>query len=298
MKHLWTGRAVAAVLCASLFSACGGGSNSAPAAEQSPPPATQQPLPPGVPDPAAITLLLASSVYATMAGEPFIYLQPGGEAPPAWGAVPCEGGSGSLEALLDGAPSSAGNPLPVGRHAYVVRFANCLLDGLDGRTYTGTASVAYATADWTEIVATARTDSLRAQTSGEARLADVTSNGSGTWKYTSTASGSVRTYAPAAGGTLVNNLTTNVITFNGGSIFSEASPGTTSVFRNGFEKLEIQLNGTSLVLDGALERTFVDGRQTNLTGEIRVTGSGGLVARFSAVDGQMRTDVFAPLIWF
>ena len=94
----------------------------------------------------------------------------------------------------------------------------------------GVASAAYNAAEWSNVTATVSADSVRGRgLAFLSELDDVTADGSAVW----TRVGSITvttTYTPATGSRLVNNLTTNVATFGGGSYSvirsSQATDGT------------------------------------------------------------------------
>ena len=123
-----------------------------------------------------------------------------------------------MQASLDGgvAPTS-GTFLPTGSHTYVVSFSNCLVDGWGHEALNGVASAAYNAAEWSNVTATVSADSVRGQELDfRSELRDVTADGSAVWTRVGSSTRTT-TYTPAAGSRLVNNSTTNVATFGGGS---------------------------------------------------------------------------------
>lgn len=284
---------IASLLCvAGLVTACGGSSDSAPVVTPPPPPAAP------ASDAAAMALFNAPRMYSYLARLPAIDLA-AGKGPALFSSGRCDGGVvGTRDASLDGAPAPAQTPLPSGNHTFVVRFVGCMLDAMDGTVYDGAVSLTYATPDWREVTAQTDTASVRASNLYGDITFDVTASGSALWKYSGTDTSEQTTFTPAAGASLVNNLTTNVISFKGGSIVDSSSMGTTWVGREGFTNLEFELNGVSHVLDGILERTWVNGRPAGWTGEIRITRGGALVARIYPVDNSLRAEAYAPLVEF
>jgi hypothetical protein len=216
-----------------------------------------------------------------------------------WTSGPCIENSGSRQASLDGSPPVAGARLPTGSHTYTVTFANCLVDGLSGITLNGAATALYATADWTDVTAQVSTGPMRATGSVDpfGILSDVSAFGSGTWRLAAALDTSSETYTPAIGSTLVNNRSTNVITFQGGS-FSRGYDGTasTAVYRQTLDNLAITLNGTSYLLDGTLQSSYVNGSLVG-AGEVRITSNGVLVARVF-MDSMVRAEEFRTLETF
>jgi hypothetical protein len=233
-----------------------------------------------------------------MTTAPFMYYGTGasGVVVDAWRSGPCIENSGSRHASLDGSPVVADARLPVGNHTYTVTFANCSVDNLAGITLDGTATAVYATTDWSNVTAQVSTGSMRATGSVDpyGTLSDVSAFGSGTLRVTATLNTSSETYTPAIGSTLINNRTTNVITFQSGSLSSGYdNTGSTAIYRRTFDSLAITLNGTNYLLDGTLQFSYVNGRPAG-AGEVRITSNGVLVARI-VMDSQVRAEVLAPL---
>ena len=219
-----------------------------------------------------------------------------------WTDGVCEQGDGSMAAALDGAPIARGLVLPIGSHTYSVGFSNCLVDGLDGIRLTGTTTLRYSTADWLHVSVNVATASMRA--TGRVglfdSLQDVTATGSGTWTVAATSRSYADTYLPGAGATLVNNRTTNVITFKGGSLLHvrTGDPNAPESIQNGFANLAIDLNGVEYVLDGT-QQTAVVNRVVTASGEIRITSAGVLVGRiFQESGGPLRAIALAPIVTF
>lgn len=285
---------IASLLCvAGLLTACGGSSESMQDFAAAPPP------PSPANSAAAMALFNATRTFGSLARLPAFDLV-GGKAPALAGTGRCDGPVGYREASLDGAAAPARTPLPIGDHTFVVRFVDCTLAATNGAELVGTVSLAYETPDWRELTAHTDTQSLRAANlyDDESLGFDVTASGSGLWNYSGNDSGDQTTFTPGAGATMVNNLTTNVITFKSGSIVDSSKAGTPWVERQGFTNLELELNGVSHVLDGILERTWVNGRPAGWTGEIRITRGGTLVARIYPVDNSLRAEAYAPLVEF
>jgi hypothetical protein len=220
---------------------------------------------------AALALLDAANIHASIAASPLTWAAMGGRV--TWTNGSCDG-DGSLQASLDGGPSpEAGTVLPTGSHTYVVAFSDCLVDGWSA-ALTGSASAAYTAADWSNVSATVSAASVRGVALGFlSELSDVTADGSAAWT-SSGSSPNTTTYIPAAGARLVNNSTGNAATFGGGS-YSMTQPGNGTVQR--FDDLNVALNGVAYTLNGSLHSTFGD-RATH-TGEVRITSNGTLVAR-------------------
>ena len=292
--------------CAGLIASCGGGSDNAPVSEPAPPA-----LPPVVStteanSPAVIALYSAASAHRYAASTPLItYYDGRAKAPAVW--LGCLPGIGSMEVIsLDGAPPPMDGLLPSGSHTFSVRFSNCIQDDLDGIYLTGTTTIRYSTADWANLTANVSTTSMRA--TGRVglfdSLRDVTATGSGTLTMASTSptvgGAYTMSYVPGAGATLVNNLTTNVITFKGGALL-HARTGDPSGFessQSGFANLAIDLNGVDYVLDGT-EKTVVVNRVATTSGEIGITRGGVLVGRiFHESSGRMRFVALAPIVTF
>jgi hypothetical protein len=213
---------------------------------------------------------------------------------------PCEGDPrGSIEASLDGGvPPTSGTFLPTGSHTYVVSFSNCLVDGWT-TVMNGVASAAYDAAGWSNVTATVSADSMRGRwLAFLSELHDVTADGPGVWTSIGPISGSstnTRTYTPASGSRLVNNVTSNVATFGGGSFSLIRYPGGRVERR--FDNLQVAINGTEYTLNGSLDTTFGD-RATH-TGEVRIINHGTLVARiYGDVRDALAVEVLVPLVTF
>jgi len=286
--------------CAGLIVSCGGGGGSdGDQPLQSPVSSTTPAQPTSASNStAALALFDAARVHSYMTTAPFMYYGTGasGVIVDAWRSGPCIENSGSRHASLDGSPVVADARLPVGNHTYTVTFANCSVDNFAGITLDGTATAVYATTDWSNVTAQVSTGSMRATGSVDpyGTLSDVSAFGSGTLRVTATLNTSSETYTPAIGSTLINNRTTNVITFQSGSLSSGYdNTGSTAIYRRTFDSLAITLNGTNYLLDGTLQFSYVNGRPAG-AGEVRITSNGVLVARI-VMDSQVRAEVLAPL---
>lgn len=304
MKPVTALRWAILLVCAGLIASCGGGGSNSPPTPQSPassaPPAssTTPVTDPTSPAAKAVALFDAAFVHSYLTTAPLMYFQ-AGRAPTDWLSGRCVGSSGSLRALLDGAPPTVA-ALPAGNHTYMVSFADCLVDGLTGITLNGTATTTYTTsADWNDVTAQVSTDSMRGTGSLFANppneLTDVSAAGSGTWRFANAGS---ETYAPAVGSTLVNHRTTSVITFQGGSFSRGYDTGSTTSYRQTLTNIAMTLNGVEYVLDGTLHRTLANGVWAGGSGEVRVTSQGMLVARIYPASRYLGAEVFAPLETF
>ena len=305
MNRVTLARWAILLVCAGLIASCGGGSNDSPASQTATP--SEPPASIAEPNsPAVLALYSATGAHRYATTAPLTIYYGGAKAPAVWADGVCEGGDGSMEAALDDAPTTFGALLPTGSHTYSVRFTNCLVDGLDGIRLTGTTTLRYSTADWANVSAHVSTASMRA--TGRVglfdSLQDVTASGSGTLTMASTnptVGGSYTiSYVPSVGATLVNNLTTNVITFKGGSLLSArvGDQSQAESMQNGFANLAIDLNGVEYVLDGTLQSVFVNRVETR-SGEIRITSAGVLVARiFQESGGPLRAIALAPIVTF
>ena len=252
--------------------------------------------PPPQPSPAqrlaALALLEAARAHQAVTASPFVFTTEYGKV---WTNGPCAELTGSLQGSLDGVLPPTSGTLPTGSHTYVVSFSNCLVGFFDGTELNGVVSAAYRTSDWNNITATVSADSVRGH--GElllllSRLDDVTADGSAVW--TSVGSPWVTTtYTPAAGSRLVNNSTTNVATFGGGS-YSEIQSSGRSEWR--FDSLNVAINGTQYILNGSLDFTFGFRGSITYTGEIRIISNGTLVARiYGDVSNTLAIEVLVPL---
>ncbi len=210
---------------------------------------------------------------------------------------------GSLQGSLDGGlPPTSGTFLPTGSHTYVVSFSNCLVDYLSGIELNGVASAAYRATDWSNVTAMVSADSLRGR--GElgffSELYDVTADGSAVWTQVGS-QWSTTTYTPATGSRLVNNSTTNVATFGGGSYSLIQYPppqGSSARTEYRFDTLKVAINGTEYTLSGSLEFTYgFSSGSTTYTGEIRIINNGTLVARiYGDVRNALTIEVLVPLV--
>ena len=158
----------------------------------------------------------------------------------------------------------------------------------------GVASAAYNAAEWSNLTATVSAESVRGK--GLALLSelyDVTADGSGVWTSVGSST-KTTTYTPATGSRLVNNSTTNVATFGGGS-YSMIQYPSARVERR-FDNLKVAINGTEYTLNGSLNTTHGNSPST-YTGEIRIIHNGTLVARiYGDVGNALTIEVLVPLV--
>jgi hypothetical protein len=223
---------------------------------------------------------------------------------------PCAFGQGLMQGSLDGGVSpTAGAFLPTGSHTYVVSFKNCGV-GWGGEVgLNGVASAAYNAAQWSNVTATVSADSMRGEgLDSYGLLNDVTADGSAVWTRVGSFSSTLTTtYTPATGSRLVNNSTTKVATFGGGSYSHISYPG--NRWDQRFDNLKVAINGTEYTLNGSLEQTIGNTGNgsnespyrsyTTHTGEIRITNSGTLVARiYGDVRKALIIEVLVPLVPF
>ena len=262
----------------------------------SPPPGPQLPSGPSASQRAALALFEAASLHQWLTASPLIFATYDGKV--VWTNGPCEfPEQGSLHGSLDdGVSPTSGTFLPTGSHTYVVSFSNCLVDGWAGRL-NGAASAAYNAADWSNVTATVSADSVRGRYLATfSELDDVTADGSAVWtRVGSSPSTRTTTYTPAAGSRLVNNSTTNVATFGGGSysIIQYPAKGTEQRFDN----LKVAINGTEYTLDGSLDTTYGSNGSRTHTGEVRIINNGTLVARIYGNGGNdLIIEILVPLV--
>jgi len=251
---------------------------------------------------AALALFEAASVHAAATTSPLTLATEDGKV--IWANGPCSG-YGSTQGSVDGgSPPTPGTFLPTGNHTYVVSFSDCFVDwGLTGVELHGVASAVYSAAEWSNVSATVSAESLRGEglTSGQfSDLYDVTADGLAVW----TSVGSTMkttTYTPAIGSRLVNNATTNVATFRGGS-YSMIRYPVNRVERR-FDSLKVDVNGTEYTLSGSLDTTYTPrpgtfGEVTHI-GEIRIVHNGTLVARiYGDVRNALTIEILTPLASF
>jgi hypothetical protein len=288
-------------VCAGLLASAGCSSERRLPTDPTPssPTAPTEPSPPQPPsDPqrlAALALFEAVIVHQALTTSPLTYATQDGKV--VWTNGPCvyringqSAASGSLQGSLDGSLSpTSGTFLPTGSHTYVVSFSNCLVDYLAGIELNGVASAAYSAAEWSNLTATVSADSVRGQglPSGEfSELYDVTADGSGVWTSVGSST-KTTTYTPATGSRLVNNSTTNVATFGGGS-YSMIQYPSAGVERR-FDNLKVAINGTEYTLNGSLDTTYGFSGSRTYTGEIRIINNGTLVARIYGDAGNALT---------
>ena len=128
----------------------------------------------------------------------------------------------------------------------------------------------------------------------------MTADGSAAWTSVGS-SWTTTTYTPAPGSRLVNNRTSNVATFGGGSysvISSPAPQGSSGRVEYRFDNLKVAINGTDYTLSGSLETTYgFSSGSTTYTGEIRILNNGTLAARiYGDVRNALTIEVLVPLI--
>ena len=244
---------------------------------------------------AALALFDAAAVHAAVTTFPLYYGTDYGKA--MWTNGPCDFGQGSMQGSVDGGVApTPGTFLPTGSHTYVVSFSNCLVNWWGNETLelNGVASAAYNAAEWRNITATVSADSVRGKdmaTGWSALSNDVTADGSAVW--TSVGSGAkTTTYTPAAGSRLINNATTNVATFGGGSYSMGRSEGYR--WEQRFDNLKVAINGTEYTLNGSLVETH--GSRITFAGEIQIITNGMLAARIVGDGYNLRVEVHIPLV--
>ena len=93
---------------------------------------------------------------------------------------------------------------------------------------------------------------VRELAGGRSELNDVTADGSAVWTRVGSST-KTTTYTPAAGSRLVNNSTTNVATFGGGSYSVIRYPGSKADWNERFDNLKVAINGTEYTLNGSLD---------------------------------------------
>ena len=287
--------------CAGVLAGAGCSDERRPPTDPAPPLAPSGPTAPSATQRrAALALFEAASVHAGVTTSPLTLATEGGKV--MWANGPCSG-FGSTQGSVDGGlPPSPGTFLPTGNHTYVVSFSDCFWDyGLTGVELSGVASAVYSAAEWSNVSATVSAESLRGEglASGEfSDLYDVTANGSAVW----TSVGSMMkatTYTPAIGSRLVNNATTNVATFGGGS-YSMIHYQVNRVERR-FDSLKVAVNGSEYTLNGSLDSRYASSPSGEVayTGEIRIIHNGTLIARIYGDIRNARTiEVLAPLVPF
>ena len=268
-----------------------------PPSAPSPPPGPQRPSGPSTSQRAALALFEAASLHAGVTTSPLTWAtEEDGKV--RWTNGPCEfAEQGSVQASLDsGFSPTSGTFLPTGSHTYVVSFSNCLVDGWAG-TLNGVASAAYNAAEWSNVTATVSADSVRGRYLAS-ELTNVTADGSAAWTRVGIGSSTqTMTYTPAAGSRLVNNLTTNVATFGGGSYVMIRYPAKGMEER--FDNLKVAINGTEYTLNGSLDTTYGSSGSGIYTGEVRIINNGTLVARiYGDVQNALRIEVLVPLVPF
>jgi len=161
----------------------------------------------------------------------------------------------------------------------------------------GHICAAYDAADWSSLTAKVSAESVRGQATdgGRSGISDVTADGSAVWTRVRS-SATTTTYTPAAGSRLINNSTTNVATFGGGSYSVIRYPGFPSRLEWRFDNLKVAIKGTEYTLHGSLDET--SGYSTfTWTGEVRIINNGTLAARIYGDDRKALTiEVLVPLV--
>ena len=312
-RRLRTHLTVLCAIGAALVSGCGrDGDRTTPTAPAPPP--LPAPSPPPAQSLAAFRLYEAAAVHANLTASPLVYAVFYGDGM-LWTSGPCSSaGGGSLQTSLDGVVPAKGTVLPPGSHNLAVTFADCAVDQLAGIRLDGAASAAYTSTDLNDLTALVSVHSMRA--TGElgfhSPMRDVTADGSGTWTRARRDEWrSTTTYSPTIGSRLLNNLTSNVATFGGGSystITHEPPPGSSSQAQYEYDNLAVAINGTDYVLNGNILSTYSNsgfGNSYSHSGEVRITSNGTLVARVYGVGGPdargltvsaLRVEVFFPLV--
>ena len=264
------------------------------------PPAPTGPTAPSPPQPpsdpqrrAALALFESASLHESLTTSPITWATEDGKV---WTDGPCAFGSGSLQGSLDGGlPPTTGTFLPTGSHTYVVSFSNCLVAWY-GVGLSGVASTAYDASEWSNFTATVSAESVRGAglASGQfSDLYDVRAEGSAVWTRTGSST-KTTTYTPAPGSRLVNNWTTNVATFGGGSYSMIQHPR--GVERR-FDNLKVAINGTEYTLNGSFNYMSGSNGSPQYTGEIRIINNGTLVARiYGDVGNALTIEVLVPLV--
>ena len=242
---------------------------------------------------AALALFESASLHEALTTSPITWATEDGKV---WTDGPCAFGSGSLQGSLDGnLPPTKGTFLPTGSHTYVVSFSDCLVAWY-GVGLSGVASTAYDAAEWSNLTATVSAESMRGQglASGQfSDLHDVRADGSAVWTRTGSST-KTTIYTPAPGSRLVNNSTTNVATFGGGSYSMIHHPG--RVERR-FDNLKVAINGTEYTLNGSFNYMSGSSGSPQYTGEIRIINNGTLVARiYGDVRNALTIEVLVPLV--
>ena len=263
-----------------------------------------EPAPPQTPSApqrlAALALFDAVIVHERLTTSPLTYATQDGKVVRTNG--PCvtfvngqPDANGSLQGSLDGSLSpTSGTFLPTGSHTYVVSFSNCLVDYLAGIELNGVASAAYRAADWSNLTAMVSANSVRGLVVNVfSELDDVTADGSAVWTRVGSP-WTTTTYTPATGSRLVNNSTSSVATFGGGS-YSRIDSSGRAEFR--FDNLKVAINGTEYTLNGSLDTTYGFSGSRTYTGEIRIINNGTLVARiYGDVRNALTIEVLVPLV--
>lgn len=176
-----------------------------------------------------------------------------------------------------------------------------------GFTLTGTSSYSYAAPNTilTNITATATASAMRRLAStGAGQAVDWTGTGSGVYTFNETVAGGQSTYtstfSPASGAQIVNNATGNALTFVSGELreSSVVNAGSGAFLRYDVEyrALTFAVGGSTVVLDGALTKTFGAGNSITPSGEVQLKVAGALAARVSFnTQGTFSADVSAPV---
>jgi hypothetical protein len=289
-------RALALVFLLGAIAACGGGDSGSAQATASPPTGAAAQIHANT----ARRLYDSAAVLGSLTASALVHATSDYQV---WTTGPCVFGNGSLLASLDGGSITKGT-LPAGSHTFAVAFNNCLVDGLVGVTLNGTASAAYTSVDLSDVTALVSANSMRGTLLAfRSDLYDVTAEGSGTWRRVRSSTGETSTYTPTIGSTLVNNLTTNVATFEGGTYSTGQAappPGSSASVQQHFANLAVAVNGTKYILDGNLQSVYgFVGNEGKHTGEVRITSNGTLLARiYGGVNGAFSIEILSPLVPF
>jgi hypothetical protein len=282
-------------LCAGLLAAAGCSDERLPPTAPAPVVSTvpTEPSPPQSPDSqrlAALALFDAARVHAEVTTSPLTWASAEGKVTWVYGP--------SMQATLDGgSPPAVGTFLPTGSHTYVVVFRDALVDGWQV-TLNGAATAAYSAAEWSNVSATVSADSVRGVgLASYSDLWDVTADGSAVWTSVGSTTRTT-TYTPATGSRLVNNSTTNVAVFGGGSysVLFPPAPQGSSRREHRFDNLKVAINGTQYTLDGSVDLAIANGTGI-YTGEVRITSNGTVVARiYGDARGHVSVEVLVPLV--
>jgi hypothetical protein len=211
--------------------------------------------------------------------------------------------SGCVQLSLDGSPvTNRGMVLPTGSHTFGARFPGCTVDFLVGTSLNGSGAAEYTTVDLDNVTALVSANSLRGRLAVyRSDLHDVTADGSGTWTRARAGTTWAETYRPTGGSTLINNATTQVATFEGGSysfFWDAAWTDAAASLDEDFDQLLVAIGGTRYTLSGHLNTLYGRSSDRIYAGEVLITSVGVLVARIYGENGALRTEVLSPLASF